>query len=201
MSQFFSARNSQVKNDLVLEVKRFQNERYTLDTLSKYELVLQIVRLTVSGLENTVYSVSDTDEATVKSYISRAKTFETSLLSQKEVYDDAVANLKIVEVSEAEKISTIEQKIEEQKAKIQRVQSDNELFTTDNSVELTQSEKKLQVEKLTAELDTLRKSRDLLVANEDKQITSAANSVAIAEANLNKEYVASGDYKIISPFS
>ncbi len=201
LSQFFSARNSQVKNDLVLEVKRFQNERYTLDTLWKYELLLQIVRLTVSGLENTLYSVSDTDEATVKSYIQGAKIFETSLLSQKEVYDDAVASLKIVEVSEAEKISAIEQKIEEQKAKIQRVKSDNELFTTDNSVELTESEKKLQVEKLTAELDTLRKSRDLLVANEDKQITSAANSVAIAQADLNKEYVASGDYKIISPFS
>jgi len=87
---------------------------------------------------------------TVKSYIQGAKIFETSLLSQKEVYDDAVASLKIVEVSEAEKVSAIEQKIEEQKAKIQRVKSDNELFITDNSVELTQSEKKLQVEKLQA---------------------------------------------------
>lgn len=188
---FFSARNSQVKSDLVLEIKKFQNERDVLDTLPKYELLLGINKLLVSGLENTSYSVGDTDEATVKSYITRAKLYETSLINQKEVYDDAIASLKVLEVSEAEKISGLEQKIEEQKAKIARVESDNNLFITDNSVKLTESEKNLQVEKLTAELDTLRKSRDLLVANENKQITSASNSVAIAQADLNKEYVAS----------
>lgn len=201
LSMFFSARNSQVKSDLVLEIKKFQNERDVLDTLPKYELLLGINKLLVSGLENTSYSVGDTDEATVKSYITRAKLYETSLINQKEVYDDAIASLKVLEVSEAEKISGLEQKIEEQKAKIARVESDNNLFITDNSVKLTESEKNLQVEKLTAELDTLRKSRDLLVANENKQITSASNSVAIAQADLNKEYVASWDYKIISPFS
>ena len=201
LSMFFSARNSQVKNDLVLEIKRFQNERNSLDAFSKYELLLSINKLVVLGLESTSYSVGDTDEATVKSYISQAKQYETSLLSQREVYDDALTGLKVLEVSEAEKIASIEQKIEEQKAKIQRVESDSKLFITDNSVQITESEKKLQVEKLTAELDTLRKSRDLLVANQDKQITWASNSVAIAQADLNKEYVASGDYKIISPFS
>lgn len=201
LSQFFSAQNSQVKNDLVIEVQKFQDQRGILEPLSKYEILLQIVRLTASGLENTIYSVSETDEASVKLYISRAKTLESSLINQKEVYDDAVANLKIISASEDEKISAIEQKIEEQKAKIQRIKSEAELFTTDNSIKLTESEKKLQIEKLTAELETLRKSRALLVANEDKQITSAENSVAIAQADLNKEYIASGDYKIISPFS
>ena len=201
LSQFFSARNSQIKNDLVLEINTFQNERDLLDVLAKYQLLLNINKLLVSGLENTSYSVGDTDEATVKSYITRAKLYETSLINQKEVYDDAIASLKVLEVSEAEKISGLEQQIEQQKAKIARVESDNNLFVTDNSVKLTESEKNLQVEKLTAELDTLRKSRSLLVANENKQITSASNSVAIARADLNKEYVASWDYKIVSPFS
>ena len=201
LSQFFSARNSQIKNDLVLEINTFQNERGLLDVLAKYQLLLNINKLLVSGLENTSYSVGDTDEATVKSYITRAKLYETSLINQKEVYDDAIASLKVLEVSEAEKISGLEQQIEQQKAKIARVESDNNLFVTDNSVKLTESEKNLQVEKLTAELDTLRKTRSLLVANENKQITSASNSVAIARADLNKEYVASWDYKIVSPFS
>jgi len=201
LSQFFSARDSQTKSTIILEIKRFQNERYTLDPLVKYDLLLNINRLLVLGLENTLYSVGDTDEATVRSYITQAKLYNTNLINQKEVYDDAVTSLKILEVSEAEKIQSIEQKIQEQKAKIQRVESDNTLFVTDNSVKLTESEKNLQIEKLTAELNTLRKSKSLLVANENKQITSASNSVAIARADLNKEYVASGDYKIISPFS
>ena len=201
LSQFFSARDSQIKTNLVLEIQRFQNERYSLDVLSKYELLLNINRLLILGLENTLYSVGDTDETTVKNYITQAKLYNTNLISQKEVYDDVVSSLKVLEVTENEKIQSAEQKIEEQKAKIQRVQSDTNLFTTDNSVQLTESEKKLQIERLTAELDTLRKSRALLVANENKQITSASNSVAMAKADLNKEYVASSDYKITSPFS
>ena len=191
MSQFFSARDSQVKSDLVLEVQRFQNQRSNLDAISKYEALLNINKLLVSGLENTTFSVGDTDEATVRSYITLAKNYNTSLINQKEVFDDAIASHKVLEVSETEKLSGLEQKIEEQKAKIQRVESDSTLFVTDNSVKLTESEKNLQVEKLSAELDTLRKSKDLLVANENKQITTASNSVAIAQADLNKEYVAS----------
>ena len=201
LSQFFSARDSQTKTNLVLEIQRFQNERYSLDVLSKYGLLLNINRLLILGLENTLYSVGDTDETTVKNYITQAKLYNTNLISQKEVYDDVISSLKVLEVTENEKIQSAEQKIEEQKAKIQRVQSDTNLFTTDNSVQLTESEKKLQVEKLSAELDTLRKSRALLVANENKLVTSASNNVAIAKADLNKEYVASSDYKITSPFS
>jgi multidrug efflux pump subunit AcrA (membrane-fusion protein) len=201
LSQLFSARDSNVKNTLVFEIQKFQDERYTLWTLEKYELLSSINRLLVLGLENTTYSVGDTDETTVRTYITQAKNYNTALINQKEVYDDALNALKVLKLSETEKISGVEQKIEEQKTKIQRVESDSALFVTDNSVKLTESEKELQVEKLSAELDTLRKSKDLLVANENKQITSASNSVAIARADLNKEYVASWDYKIISPFS
>jgi hypothetical protein len=32
-------------------------------------------------------------------------------------------------------------------------------------------------------------------------ITTIKNDIAIAKANLNNEYIKSGDYKIISPFS
>jgi multidrug efflux pump subunit AcrA (membrane-fusion protein) len=201
LSQFFSVGDSNVKNTLVFEIQKFQDERYTLGTLEKYELLSNINRLLVLGLENTSYSVGETDETIVRSYITQAKNYNTSLINQKEVYDDALTGLRVLEVSETEKISGVEQQIEEQKSKIQRVESDNTLFITDNSVKLTESEKELQSQKLSAELDTLRKSKDLLVANENKQITSASNWVAIARADLNKEYVASWDYKIISPFS
>jgi len=152
LSQFFSARDSQVKSDLVLEVQRFQNQRLVLDAISKYEALLNINKLLVSGLENTTYSVGDTDEATVRSYITLAKNYNTSLINQKEIYDDAIASQKVLEVSETEKLSGLEQKIEEQKAKIQRVESDSTLFVTDNSVKLTESEKNLQVEKLFSSL-------------------------------------------------
>jgi hypothetical protein len=175
LSQFFSTGDSNVKNTLVFEIQKFQDERYTLETLEKYELLLNINRLLVLGLENTSYSAGDTDETIVRSYITQAKLYNTNLINQKEVYDDALNALKVLELSETEKISRLEQKIEEQKSKIQRVESDNTLFITDNSVKLTESEKNLQVEKLSAELDTLRKSKDLLVANENKQITSASN--------------------------
>jgi hypothetical protein len=175
LSQFFSVGDSNVKNTLVFEIQKFQDERYTLGTLEKYELLSNINRLLVLGLENTSYSVGETDETIVRSYITQAKNYNTSLINQKEVYDDALTGLRVLEGSETEKISGVEQQIEEQKSKIQRVESDNTLFITDNSVKLTESEKELQSQKLSAELDTLRKSKDLLVANENKQITSASN--------------------------
>jgi hypothetical protein len=52
-----------------------------------------------------------------------------------------------------------------------------------------------------AEIETLIKSRNLLVANENRNITALENEIAIAQADLNSEYIKSGDYKIVSPFS
>lgn len=201
LSEFFSANNIGIKNVLVAQIQKFQSERYTLDIILKYELLLHINKLLVSGLENTTFSLWDTDESTVKKYITQVKLYNTSLLNQNEIYIDALTSFKVLEVIEVEKVQSIQKKIEEQKAKIQRVQSESTLFITDSSVQLTESDKNLQIEKLRAELDTLMKSRSLLIANEDKQITWASNAVDIARADLNKEYIASWDYKITSAFS
>lgn len=215
LSQFFSARDSGIKDQLVQEIQKFQSQRYTLDTLSKYSLILDMNRLLINALENTVYSIRDTDEPTVTSYINKAKTYRTTLINQKETYDDAVSSVDVLEVNEEEKIQNIQQKIEEQKAKVLLAESNTELIKTDNAIQLTESQKDLQEKKLESEIEvlkvkvqtlkvwvqTLREWKKVLVTTENKQVTSAANSLATAKADLNKEYIASNDNKIISPFS
>gem|GEM_PF-4095949 len=64
-----------------------------------------------------------------------------------------------------------------------------------------ESTKTLQLQKIRSEITTLEKSRDLLIANENKNITSIKNEIQVAKANLNREYISSSDYKIVSPFS
>jgi len=68
-------------------------------------------------------------------------------------------------------------------------------------LEKLKTEKSLQINKLNAELQTLKSSRLLLIANENKNITSIKNDVALANSELNNEYIKSSDYTIISPFS
>jgi len=201
LSQFFSVQDSGNLNSLVFDIQKFQTGRYTLNTLEKYEILRNITKYAIIWLENTLYSVGDTDEITVVGHIEKAKLYDTNLLNQKEIYDDALSSYDVLQASEDASIENIEQRISEQEIKISQFESSNTLFETDNSVELTKSEKDLQIEKLTAELETLRKSKVLLVASENKQITQASNGLAIAQADLNKEYIASGDFKIISPFN
>jgi hypothetical protein len=57
LSEFFSANNIGIKNVLVAQIQKFQSERYTLDIILKYELLLHINKLLVSGLENTTFSL------------------------------------------------------------------------------------------------------------------------------------------------
>jgi len=202
--------------------------------LTQYDTLRNINKYLILGLENTIFSVNDINETTVSSHISSANTYDTSLINQKELYDDALSAYRILETSENEKISNIEYKISEQESKITLELGNNEFITTDKSIEVIDSEKQLilekleseielletdlntlsgsekilQVEKLQSEIEileagvqTLLQSRNLLSANENKQITSASNSVNIARADLNKEYIASNDDKIISSFS
>jgi hypothetical protein len=42
-----------------------------------------------------------------------------------------------------------------------------------------------------AEIDTLIKSKELLIANENKNIVSIENEISIAKANLNSESIKS----------
>jgi transcription elongation factor len=107
-----------------------------------------------TALENTIVSI-DTPESLINSYILRARNYSTILISQREIYEDAESSINTLKKIEDEKISQIISKIEEQKAKIVLVESNNTLIITDNSVELTESEKELQVQKLKSEIEIL----------------------------------------------
>ena len=206
-SYLFSAKNTTVLNNLISDISTFQWLWTWWDTLTRYDAINKLNNNLILALENTIISI-DTPESLVNNYIAKARSYSSILISQKEIYQDAKSNVWVLEQIENEKISQIENKIAEQESKIQLIKSNNILIATDNSVQLSESDKKLRIESLNSEiailnagLKTLQEWRSVLVANENKQITSASNSVAIARADLNKEYVASGDYKIISPFS
>ena len=234
LNDFFSAWDSQNLQKLIFEIQKFQSERTTSEVLSQYDILKNINSYLLIGLENTIFSVGDTDEDTIASYISQTKSLQTQLIGQKEIYDDALSVLKVLEISENEKVSNLEKKIWEQKSKIALESGNKSFIETDESLAVIDSEKQLQLKKLQSEIDvleaelntqsgserllqiekleseidileawvaTLTQSRKLLSANENKQITSASNGVSIAQADLNKEYVATKDFKIISPFS
>jgi len=89
---------------------------------------------------------------------------------------------RILESNEAEKITNIENQIARQQ---------NIIALTQSKSEVSKSDKSLALEKLRSQLATMRTSRNLLIANEDKTITGIQNDVSIAQADLNKEYIAS----------
>lgn len=214
LSYLLSARDTWSLSQLLSDISSYRVMKDSTDTFAKYDALQIVNNSLIKALENTIVSV-DTPESLINSYILRARNYSSILISQREVYEDAESSISTLKKVEDEKISQIASKIEEQKAKIALVESNNTLIITDNSVELTESEKELSVQKLESEIEilkagvqtlttrlsTLYKSKWVLIANEDKQITSAANGVATAQADLNKEYIASWDYKIISPFS
>lgn len=188
----FSVKNTSVLQNLVSDVQKYQTNRAHQEIAKNYTDILNISKLLKSALEGTLTSVNEISQETIDSYIVELKTLELSLQSSRENYDDALNQLNIIKASQEEKISRIESNILEQKESLALIAS---------NVTTLESEKKLQVEKLRSEIETLKKSKELLIANENKSISEAENSVAIARADLNKEYVASGDFKIISPFS
>lgn len=190
-SDQFWARNSMSKNELVTKLKKYHNDYENLELGKKYEDLLEINNLLVIVLQNTIISVS-ADEGIIQSHISNINTYNTSLISQKEMLDDAKNMYKVLEVSQKEKNENIELKVS---------QKENEISLLLTKSDSTEAEKSLAVEKQKAQIETLKKSRDLLVANENKNIIALENEVAIAKADLNSEYIKSGDYKIVSPFS
>jgi len=190
-SDQFWAKNSMSKNELITKLKKYHNEYKDLEVEMKYEDLLKINNLLVIVLQNTIISVS-VDEWVIQSHISSINTYNTSLISQKEMLDDAVSMYKVLEVAQKEKIENIE---------LQISKKENEIALLLTKSSSTESEKRLAVEKLKAQIETLKKSRDLLVANENKAIITLENEIAIAKADLNSEYIKSGDYKIVSPFS
>ena len=187
----FGAMNASARTALVSKVRSYQLQKTSLDPFEKSDLLISISPLLITALENTVTG-DEVTEAVLTAAIVSANSYGSELILQKESYEDAVLSFQILQNNEAEKIANLESKIEKQLNVVALVTSKLNIMETDKS---------LQLEKLKAQLETMKKSRDLLVASEDQNLTGIRNDLWIARADLNKEYVASGDYKILSPFS
>lgn len=187
----FGAMNASSRTELVSKIRSYQLQKSSLDPFEKSDLLISISPLLITALENTVVG-DEITEAVLTAAIASANSYGSELILQKESYEDAVLSHQILQNSEAEKIANLESKIEKQLNVVALVTSKLNIMETDKS---------LQLEKLKAQLLTMKKSRDLLIASEDQNLTGIRNDLWIARADLNKEYVASGDYKILSPFS
>lgn len=190
-SDMFWAKDSNLKYNLISQLKSFHNKYDSLEWDEKYNNLLDINEILIEVLHNTIISTS-TPQDIIQAHISNINTYNTSLISQKEILDDAKNTYKVLVVSHKEKIENIE---------LQISQKENEISLLSTQSHSTDSEKSLMVSKIKADIETLIASKNLLIANENKSITSIENEIAIAQADLNSEYLKSGDYKIISPFS
>ena len=192
-SDYLWAKNSMSLWELKTIITAFHNNYDNLDLEQKYNDLLDINDKLITVLQNTIVSVSAwTTESILASHISTINTYSTSLISQKEILDDAENMYKVLEIKQKEKIENIE---------LQISKKENEISLLWTKINSTESEKRLVIEQLKAKIETLKKSKDLLIANEDKAITMLENEIFIAKADLNSEYIKSGDYKIISPFT
>lgn len=190
-SDMFWAKDSESKNNLVSLLKIFHNEYSTLEIEKKYKKIIDINNLLIKVLHNTLISITTT-EKTIQNHISNINEFNTSLISQQELLDDAKNMYKILEVSQNEKIENLETKISQKK---------NELSLLGSKSNSTLTEKTLAISKIKAAIETLKSSKILSIANENKAIVALQNEIAIAKADFNSEFIKSWDYKITSPFS
>ena len=237
LNDYFSGKDSVNLSTLLEKVREYQAIKDTFDVDTQYNLLGEILKYTTIGLESTIFSIGDTEEATVTSYLWKAQAYKSALVSQKELYSDTQSDVSILKAGQKKETESIEsaieqidadtvaqiinlqkrtetqqtkgwvgtddiqKQIEEQVSKISSLESDIALYKDENSVELIRSEKSLKTWTLQAEIATLRKSKKLLIANENMKITRAWNDLSEAKADLNKEYVESKDYRIISPFT
>jgi len=209
LSNLFWVKDSVSRNNLLQTINTFITQKSDLSSTQRYEQLLAISEGLIESLQNTLVSV-DITESSINTAINSVNTYKQSLVTYKEGYDDAQSDLSTQQKIEAEKIETIKKQIEKQKEVILLTKSQYEVVNSskdqilDNlelEIKKLSSEKSLQVEKLKAELNTLIQSKKLLGATENKNITAIKNDISLAQADLNKEYIQSKDYKIVSPFS
>lgn len=208
LSDVFGAKNSIIKNTLLTKLREFENQKSILANEDKYKLLREINSLLIQTLKNTIISVQ-IEESNISNSIAKVDWYNNVLLVSKENYHDAINNYNILIASEEKEIKNLESNIEKQKQVITLTLSSydlvnlwkNELIENlELELKKLNSSKSLQINKLKAELETIKKSKNLLEASENKWITSIENEIAIAKAGLNNEYIKSWDYKIISPF-
>jgi hypothetical protein len=93
----------------------FINNKEELNTLNQYEKILEINKLLINSLQNTIISV-DIEESKIKDNITAIQGYDIILLNYKEIYDDSINSNKIVVQSQAEKISKIKTQIKTQES-------------------------------------------------------------------------------------
>ena len=134
----------------------------------------------IESIENSIEQIDAETNALILNLQKDTKTEETRWL---------------VDTNNMEKL------IDEQHSKIALIESKLLLYNSENSVDLIKSERNLKIWSLQAEISRLRETRKLLITNENMNITRVSNSLLEAKADLNKEYIKSKDYRIISSFS
>jgi hypothetical protein len=190
-SDYLWAKNSQWINEFITLLKKYQNNKEILSIDDNYSSLIEINNNLISVLYNTISSIEIT-EAIIASHIASLNSLQSVLISQKEILDDAQTTYNLLILTQNEKIENIE---------IQIITKENELKLLGTKNIAIWSEKSLLVSKLKAEIDTLIKSKELLIASENRNIVGLENEINIARADLNSEAIKSWDYKIISPFS
>lgn len=189
-SDQFSAKDSMIKNTLVSELKSFHNWFSHNQVLDNYTQLLQIHTILIQALQHTIISV-DTPESIIQSHINDVNIFQSQLISQKEIYDDALTQKDILIVSQTEKIENIQLQIQKKQQQLEL------LWTKFLSIE---SEKSLNISQIQTEIESLKATKNLIIANENKVITGIQNDISVAQAELNSQNISSWDYRIISPF-
>ena len=179
ISFLFWAKDTQTRDILITKIQNFQTQWEDITLEEKYNNLTDIQDLLIVSLKNTPIS-NTTSQTTISSYIWEIDAFYSTLVSQKELYEDAWNSLSIIETSQKEKIENLEEQIRKQ---------ENILALLESKSLVIESTKTLQLQKIRSEITTLEKSRDLLIANENKNITSIKNEIQVAKANLNREYI------------
>jgi hypothetical protein len=72
----------------------------------------------IQALQHTIISV-DTPESIIQSHINDVNIFQSQLISQKEIYDDALTQKDILIVSQTEKIENIQLQIQKKQQQLE----------------------------------------------------------------------------------
>lgn len=190
ISYEFWAKNSDKKDELISSLEDFNLNYLNLETEKKYFKIIKIIDLFNLNLQNTIISNNITNKI-IENNISMINSFKLNIISQNEILEDAIKNYNIINNSQNEKIENLEILIEKK---------ENEIALLTTKTTTLESEKNLWLSRILLEIENLKKSRNVLIANEQKNITTIQNDINIAKSELNNEFIKSWDYKIIATF-
>lgn len=190
ISSEFWAKNSKTKDELIQNLENYNKNYKSLEVNKNYSNLLKIIDLFNINLQNSVISTVITNK-NIENNINLLNSLKSWLISQKEILDDAIKSYSINNSIQNEKIQNLEIAIDKKLNEIS-------LLSTKSST--LESDKNLNISKLIFEIENLKKSRNVLIANEQKNIVTIQNDINIAKSDLNSEFIKSWDYKIIASF-